>query len=336
MNGEAPKYDDVRTYMHQASALTRELRHDLNTTTAMLDKSNAEIHRLQAQNRQLVIKRTDRGLLESMEAVAGDLHEQIHVRDIKLRTKMRDYEKLQKELDSVNAEKVTLQSENNLLKQRVQTLEIEHVVLKSQYDSLVTANDAFIKSESVCRANIHIETDSLKADKLVLEAKNKSLALENLNLNTERKKLLREINLANLRYCNLTEVQKTTNGVVWDQRTELQALKARVQVLEKEHFETFLEENELPGVVCPITHEVMTDPVVAADGFTYDKAGLDGWIGKARNKDLLTSPMTRNVMGAVYIPNIALKQLLEGLQNIHTRVVDNKVSLVVGGEKPRS
>jgi hypothetical protein len=79
-NGKPLKYDEVSDFVTQASSLTRLLRHDLATTTALLENSYAENHRLQKQNRQLACRRTDRGLLESVEAVAAterdDLNEQ--------------------------------------------------------------------------------------------------------------------------------------------------------------------------------------------------------------------------------------------------------------------
>ena len=40
---------------------------------------------------------------------------------------------------------------------------------------------------------------------------------------------------------------------------------------------------------CPISHELMRDPVVAADGRTYERAEITGWIGRGHNR----SPMTK-------------------------------------------
>jgi hypothetical protein len=39
--------------------------------------------------------------------------------------------------------------------------------------------------------------------------------------------------------------------------------------------------------VCPITQEVMADPVFASDGFTYEREAIEGWIANHN-----TSPMT--------------------------------------------
>eukprot|EP00299_Pterocystis_sp_00344_P018317 c9148_g1_i3.p1 GENE.c9148_g1_i3~~c9148_g1_i3.p1 ORF type:complete len:188 (+),score=39.82 c9148_g1_i3:434-997(+) len=40
--------------------------------------------------------------------------------------------------------------------------------------------------------------------------------------------------------------------------------------------------------ICPITQEVMTDPVSAADGFVYERSAIESWLGLNS-----TSPMTR-------------------------------------------
>ena len=42
---------------------------------------------------------------------------------------------------------------------------------------------------------------------------------------------------------------------------------------------------------CPISLEIMEDPVVAGDGFTYDKANIEEWL-----KNNSTSPITNIVM----------------------------------------
>ncbi|XP_027108354.2 U-box domain-containing protein 33 isoform X2 [Coffea arabica] len=51
----------------------------------------------------------------------------------------------------------------------------------------------------------------------------------------------------------------------------------------------FEEESQMPSYfICPIFQEVMQDPVVAADGYTYEAEALKGWL----DSDHDTSPMT--------------------------------------------
>jgi hypothetical protein len=61
--------------------------------------------------------------------------------------------------------------------------------------------------------------------------------------------------------------------------------------------------------VCPITQEVMTDPVVASDGHTYEREAIEGWI--ARSPACPTSPMTRErIEPNVLLPNLTLQRLI--------------------------
>mmetsp|Transcript_28910 Transcript_28910/g.81419 ORF Transcript_28910/g.81419 Transcript_28910/m.81419 type:complete len:231 (-) Transcript_28910:1453-2145(-) len=56
---------------------------------------------------------------------------------------------------------------------------------------------------------------------------------------------------------------------------------------------------------CPITYEVMVDPVVASDGFTYERSAIVDWL---RRHD--TSPMTRQKISRYLHPNNALRQMI--------------------------
>ncbi|XP_031414047.1 WD repeat, SAM and U-box domain-containing protein 1 isoform X2 [Clupea harengus] len=59
--------------------------------------------------------------------------------------------------------------------------------------------------------------------------------------------------------------------------------------------------------LCPITQEVMKDPVIAADGFSYEREAMESWIG-AKNR---TSPMTNlPLQTTLLIPNRMLKMAI--------------------------
>ncbi|GAB4814455.1 hypothetical protein N2152v2_001501 [Parachlorella kessleri] len=59
------------------------------------------------------------------------------------------------------------------------------------------------------------------------------------------------------------------------------------QLAQLMHGLDFTEEEEHPAFVCPITHEIMQDPVVAADGYSYDRHAIEAWLATRS-----TSPMT--------------------------------------------
>ena len=84
--------------------------------------------------------------------------------------------------------------------------------------------------------------------------------------------------------------------------TELRALLLRQrreeQLLPREAPESFL---------CPVSMEIMRDPVIVCDGFSYERANIEAWLAVHQ-----TSPMTGLPLPSTALtPNIALKQLIE-------------------------
>ena len=62
----------------------------------------------------------------------------------------------------------------------------------------------------------------------------------------------------------------------------------------------------LNDLVCPITLDVMVDPVVASDGHTYERGAIEQWYQQNQG----TSPMTRERLSPTLIPNRKLKELI--------------------------
>jgi hypothetical protein len=65
-----------------------------------------------------------------------------------------------------------------------------------------------------------------------------------------------------------------------------------------------------PFLQCPITHEIMNDPVIAADGQTYERRALARWL--RRNN---SSPLTGLEMDAWMVPNHAVKSMIAKLNS---------------------
>ncbi|XP_071685734.1 U-box domain-containing protein 33-like isoform X3 [Rutidosis leptorrhynchoides] len=60
--------------------------------------------------------------------------------------------------------------------------------------------------------------------------------------------------------------------------------------------------------VCPIFQDTMGDPVVAADGFTYEEEAIKGWLDSGHN----TSPMTNiKLANTNLVPNHALRSAIQ-------------------------
>jgi hypothetical protein len=63
--------------------------------------------------------------------------------------------------------------------------------------------------------------------------------------------------------------------------------------------------------LCPITHEVMTNPVIALDGHTYERSAIEEYFRRGGN----TSPMTRQIFTSQLLtPNIALRNIIQNWQ----------------------
>ncbi|XP_051134514.1 U-box domain-containing protein 33-like [Andrographis paniculata] len=79
-------------------------------------------------------------------------------------------------------------------------------------------------------------------------------------------------------------------------------------VKELEHL-PFLEEQTVPSFfLCPILREIMHDPMVAADGFTYEGEALRGWLENGHE----TSPMTNLKLSHLnLIPNHSLRLAIQ-------------------------
>lgn len=59
--------------------------------------------------------------------------------------------------------------------------------------------------------------------------------------------------------------------------------------------------------LCPITHEIMKDPVCVSDGYTYERKAIEEWLSKKQ-----TSPMINlSIKGTQFYPNKILKMLID-------------------------
>ncbi|XP_055338095.1 WD repeat, SAM and U-box domain-containing protein 1-like [Paramacrobiotus metropolitanus] len=71
----------------------------------------------------------------------------------------------------------------------------------------------------------------------------------------------------------------------------------------------FLDDDNAPSeFLCPVTNEIMRDPVIALDGISYEKTALEAWFKKGNS----TSPTTNTILSSqLFIPNVNLKLLID-------------------------
>ena len=67
------------------------------------------------------------------------------------------------------------------------------------------------------------------------------------------------------------------------------------------------DEDEPADYVCPITHEVMVDPVVTADGQSYERLAIEQWLQHSAMSPLTGEPLTHLAL----TPNMALRRLIQ-------------------------
>ncbi|KAK7913179.1 hypothetical protein WMY93_013390 [Mugilogobius chulae] len=66
--------------------------------------------------------------------------------------------------------------------------------------------------------------------------------------------------------------------------------------------------------LCPITRELMKDPVIAADGYSYEKEAIESWIN-TKNR---SSPMTNlPLLTTLLTPNYTLKMAIGRWKTTH-------------------
>jgi hypothetical protein len=59
--------------------------------------------------------------------------------------------------------------------------------------------------------------------------------------------------------------------------------------------------------LCPITLELMRDPVLAKDGHTYERKAIEDWFGQSNGaSSTAISPKTGDMTGRQLTPNHAL------------------------------
>ena len=70
------------------------------------------------------------------------------------------------------------------------------------------------------------------------------------------------------------------------------------------------------GLTCPISMHLMTDdPVLAADGFTYERQYISEWIDKNKDSASILSPVTGEPLANTELrPNVTIRNMARDFQ----------------------
>lgn len=73
----------------------------------------------------------------------------------------------------------------------------------------------------------------------------------------------------------------------------------------------------LEGSICPISQNLMQNPVVAFDGYSYERVAIEAFFASCRQRQApVASPVTGQQLASdVLIPNVALQQAITGWRN---------------------
>src|SRR5438477_10033160 len=61
--------------------------------------------------------------------------------------------------------------------------------------------------------------------------------------------------------------------------------------------------------ICPITQQIMREPVIASDGFTYEEKAIKEWTKKRK-----ISPMTREPLNGSFYQNRLILQQIDAME----------------------
>jgi len=116
-------------------------------------------------------------------------------------------------------------------------------------------------------------------------------------------------------------------------RTKLAAMREAAEAVRRERRTSLgLDELKTPDeFVCPITYEVMQDPVVASDGHTYERSAIEEVL--ALPEERRRSPLTREPLQASLFPNRALKNRIAAHEQEAEALVEKAVRKAVEAER---
>ena len=87
-------------------------------------------------------------------------------------------------------------------------------------------------------------------------------------------------------------------------------------------------DTETEDLICPITLQIFRDPVVAADGRTYERAAIVQWIAEHGTSPFIRQPLNVNELQADdYLKNLAAQRRNSTISHTYNINVDQPVSI---------
>ncbi|KAL7483858.1 hypothetical protein ACHAW6_009504 [Cyclotella cf. meneghiniana] len=80
-------------------------------------------------------------------------------------------------------------------------------------------------------------------------------------------------------------------------------------------------------LICPITQELLRDPVLCSDGHTYERSSLVTWFGMGRNRSPVTNSLLEDTSPNLLVPNLAVGSMA----NLHREKLGKRLWSVCEG-----
>ncbi|CAM0912908.1 unnamed protein product [Alopecurus aequalis] len=112
------------------------------------------------------------------------------------------------------------------------------------------------------------------------------------------------------------ESRPDLSGQLW---TAIETMRDVAALSSPSSLSSVRDENHIPSYfLCPICQDVMKDPHLAADGFTYEGDCIRSWLGRGKK----TSPMTNlRLQNLELIPNLALRSAIQDWLQQHNTLL---------------
>jgi hypothetical protein len=99
---------------------------------------------------------------------------------------------------------------------------------------------------------------------------------------------------------------------------DMRAALARVELAQERLKAWEAVGEDVPDFRCPITSEIMREPVMIDDGNSYERKAIEEWFCEQERKrnpfspQRFTSPLTREVVTRKHVVNLNLKKVIAG------------------------
>ena len=163
-----------------------------------------------------------------------------------------------------------------------------------------------------------------------IQSSESKLFIQFCKIKRERDNLNKEVDGSSKRFKKLVEDLNNANNIMADKDLEINKLQDKLKIKEKQltTFERFVDTDQskdiddIPRVLtCPITLELMTDPVICTDNITYERSAIDNYVKGTKCR----SPVNRLYIDPNFIvTNQAVRDMIETWASVCNKKIELK------------